>query len=161
MAEEFIKQEGKRFITTEYEYVIQEAEIEPGFIYEICFGVKRIFPWQSWNWMIAQIEGYVIRKIQEVKGLEVIWWGISEEEYIIQVKKKEEEPEGVEIAVLTVASIVTSIVIAFAGGCLITLSYAWTKKYWPSPALAPLPWWTGLAVLGGALVLFTKPWEKK
>jgi len=160
MAQEFIKQEGKRFITTEYEYVTQEAEIEPGFIYEICFQVKRTFPWQSWNWMIAQIEGYVIRKIQEIKGLEVVWWGISEEEYIIQVKKKEEKPEEVELAILTVASIVSAIVIAFAGGCLITLSYFWTKKLLPPPE-EKIPWWTGLAVLGGVLVLFTKPWEKK
>jgi len=113
----------------------------------------------GWGWIdwIDRIQDKItaalIRKALEFKGLEIIWWRLTDEKFNIQVRQRptvEGSTTTGWVGFAINAIIVGTIAIMSAIG--IKLIWEWTKKLMPPPE--PIPWPTGLVVvLGGIFIL--------
>jgi len=136
----------------------KDETMQENVIYEMQFKVDRInLPEWGWiQWLDAiqdKITAALIRKYYEYKGLEVIWWRLTDEKFNIQVRQKTSAKSEASIGWVgfAVSAIITG-TIAVMSALFVWLTFEWVKKLMPPPE--PIPWPTGLAVvLGGIFIL--------
>ena len=148
---------GKR-VEGDWVEVSKDERMEENAIYEMQFKVKKIdIP--EWGWLQwlddirKRITAALIRKYYEFKGLEIIWWRLTDEKFNIQVRQKvsAEGSSSIGWVGFAISTIITG-TIAVMAALFVWLTFEWVKKLMPPPE--PIPWPTGLVVvLGGIFIL--------
>lgn len=135
-------------------------------IYELQFKITSLIPLPDWGWVEfldsfrKKVSAYLIQQYYEkFKGLEIMWWRLTDDKFNIQVRRKTEEKPTTGIIPL----ILTLKLIIIATTATLAIIAVWATfesakklvEIIPTPLKeGGWPWWTGPAILlGGIFIL--------
>lgn len=161
VAEEGNKVEGKWKVVTTDETKAAKIDMKFDTVYEYEWKVKSILPG-----FLSQLRAIIISKVtqirQEIKGLEVLWWKITDKKYTMQVKRK--IPVGgngtIKKVALSFVLVFTQGVFLAAGIWLVFGSIRELIKEAPEEIIPPISLW-GTMIIGGIFLLIYLKTPKK
>ena len=162
--EEGKKVKGKWEVVTDNLEEAKKIRMEPGKVYQYEWNVRTRIPLPPF---LEQLRLKIIAKVaalqQQIKGLKVLWWRITDDELIMQVTKEPEEQVGVVIIALSAIAITTALIFAGIGIYLVfRIVKTLVEKF--EEAAEETPWLGGLLTVGiilGSVYIISKEFAPK
>lgn len=161
-----LMEEGKR-ATGSWVMVSEDEETEKDATYELQFNIGIIkipiwIPFNEWfNEQRGKIIVEIIKKYQEFRGLEVIWWRLTDNKFNIQIRHKAPVEETVDVGFVWFAISLKLIVLATVaalGFVLAKGTLEYIKKLVP---IKPIPWQVSLGVIVGGILILAYMYKPK